>query len=118
MTGGIGTSQYTAPEVLRSERYDHKADVYRYILQPLMSKSEIAQFRGYLVGDSCSKDPILRHESNANSSGGRHARFAIQLLQYCPDFSLRSTATTSQELSCTLLAADAGAASSACSGKM
>lgn len=83
-----------------------------------MSEAEIAQFRGYLVGDSCSKDPILRHESNANSSGGRHARFAIQLLQCCSDFSLRSTATTSQELSCTLLAADAGAASSACSGKM
>uniref|UniRef100_A0A7S4P0M5 Protein kinase domain-containing protein n=1 Tax=Guillardia theta TaxID=55529 RepID=A0A7S4P0M5_GUITH len=30
MTGGIGTSQYTAPEVLRSERYDHKADVYSF----------------------------------------------------------------------------------------
>ena len=30
MTGGIGTSQYTAPEVLRSERYDTKADVYSF----------------------------------------------------------------------------------------
>jgi len=30
MTGGIGTSQYTAPEVLRSERYDSKVDVYSF----------------------------------------------------------------------------------------
>jgi len=30
MTGGIGTSQYTAPEVLRSERYDTKADVFSF----------------------------------------------------------------------------------------
>eukprot|EP00802_Teleaulax_amphioxeia_P016159 Tamp_16271.p1 GENE.Tamp_16271~~Tamp_16271.p1 ORF type:complete len:426 (+),score=62.62 Tamp_16271:103-1278(+) len=30
MTGGIGTSQYTAPEVLRSQRYDHKVDVYSF----------------------------------------------------------------------------------------
>ena len=30
MTGGIGTSQYTAPEVLRSERYDAKVDVYSF----------------------------------------------------------------------------------------
>ena len=30
MTGGIGTSQYTAPEVLRSQRYDNKVDVYSF----------------------------------------------------------------------------------------
>jgi len=30
MTGGIGTSQYTAPEVLRSERYDSKVDVFSF----------------------------------------------------------------------------------------
>ncbi|KAJ1469524.1 kinase-like domain-containing protein, partial [Baffinella frigidus] len=30
MTGGIGTSQYTAPEVLRSERYDNKVDVFSF----------------------------------------------------------------------------------------
>eukprot|EP00281_Chroomonas_sp_CCMP1168_P035973 CAMPEP_0206243266 /NCGR_PEP_ID=MMETSP0047_2-20121206/17518_1 /ASSEMBLY_ACC=CAM_ASM_000192 /TAXON_ID=195065 /ORGANISM="Chroomonas mesostigmatica_cf, Strain CCMP1168" /LENGTH=437 /DNA_ID=CAMNT_0053668379 /DNA_START=39 /DNA_END=1349 /DNA_ORIENTATION=+ len=30
MTGGIGTSQYTAPEVLRSERYDSKADIFSF----------------------------------------------------------------------------------------
>jgi len=30
MTGGIGTSQYTAPEVLRSERYDTRADVFSF----------------------------------------------------------------------------------------
>jgi serine/threonine protein kinase len=30
MTGGIGTSQWMAPEVLVSKRYDEKADVYSY----------------------------------------------------------------------------------------
>ena len=30
MTGGIGTSQYTAPEVLRSERYDYKAEIFSF----------------------------------------------------------------------------------------
>lgn len=30
MTGGIGTSQWMAPEVLVSQRYDEKADVYSY----------------------------------------------------------------------------------------
>jgi len=30
MTGGIGTSQYTAPEVLKSQKYDFKADVFSF----------------------------------------------------------------------------------------
>ena len=40
MTGGIGTSQYTAPEVLRSQRYDSKVDVYSFgvILWEMHSK--------------------------------------------------------------------------------
>ena len=40
MTGGIGTSQYTAPEVLRSQRYDCKVDVYSFgiILWEMHSK--------------------------------------------------------------------------------
>eukprot|EP00277_Geminigera_cryophila_P013599 CAMPEP_0179451352 /NCGR_PEP_ID=MMETSP0799-20121207/35440_1 /TAXON_ID=46947 /ORGANISM="Geminigera cryophila, Strain CCMP2564" /LENGTH=564 /DNA_ID=CAMNT_0021246593 /DNA_START=204 /DNA_END=1895 /DNA_ORIENTATION=- len=40
MTGGIGTSQYTAPEVLRSERYCTKVDVYSFgiILWEMHSK--------------------------------------------------------------------------------
>jgi serine/threonine protein kinase len=40
MTGGIGTSQYTAPEVLRSERYGTKVDVFSFniILWEIYSK--------------------------------------------------------------------------------
>eukprot|EP00960_Hanusia_phi_P077579 768714-Hanusia_phi.AAC.7 len=90
MTGGIGTSQYTAPEVLRSERYDHKADVYRFALPLRMFDSEGPQFWGYLVGDSCAKNPIFRDESDANSSCGGYSRFQ---LPRCPS---RLTSATDQ----------------------
>lgn len=41
MTGGIGTSQYTAPEVLRSERYDFKADIFSFGDTPVLPKSRV-----------------------------------------------------------------------------
>eukprot|EP00961_Rhodomonas_salina_P219651 2968801-Rhodomonas_salina.1 len=97
MTGGIGTSQYTAPEVLRSERYDTKADVFSgaALMASSWGKFRVPSWdvqcwsvgfwwRWCLVGDACRVDAFDFTAVCRTGAGVMTAVFLVLTLEGLP----------------------------------